>query len=91
MVSNITRRTITSQQKEQHNIFLESNPTDYQELEYLKKKFLKRRVAKNFHLFQILNNKKSSQESQLQKMKTQIRKRNQDLFRKIRKENNRIQ
>ena len=59
MVRNITRRTLTEEQKVRYNRFVaETNPSDDQQIDYLRNHFPNLFLAQIFHLFEILNSRR---------------------------------
>ena len=71
---NITRRTVTEDQRERHRAFLRINqPDDEQQIEYLRTIFPNRSTVQIFQIFQILNNREHPRLFQIIQLLREIR------------------
>ena len=78
MVRNITRRCITREQREHFDQFInETQPSDDQQIEYLRIQFPNFHLAHIFQLFEILNSRRHRQQINFENLINFIRLRNQ--------------
>ena len=69
-----TRSLITSEIRNNHKQFLIVNqPTDHQQVEYLRTQFSTLRIAHIFQIFEFLNNREAGFQNQFQNIFSQIR------------------
>ena len=73
MVTSITRGYFTKSQKKEYQDFLLENPTDLQQIEYIRNKFENLRIAQNFQIFY---SRQSQFKVRIQNLLIQIRDRN---------------
>ena len=86
---NITRNSVTDEQREQHKIFLQQHlPSDDQQVEYLRTQFPTRPVIEILQIFQILNDREFPRIFQTIQSLDQIQNPQKFLLNSVRENNN---